>query len=407
MFGAAKATTSLTREHSRNMMTPTILLRSGWQDVNIGDISHTPGVVQLIRRYLPDIQILLWHNAMSDRSERMLRAHLSGVEWVDGQDERQLRAAIDRADLLLHGSGPSLVAQRQIEQWWLPHTDKPFGALGVTIESPSEQTVAVLNRAAFVFTRDTDSLVHMKRAGCTCPHQAFAPDGVFAMDMRDEVAADRLCDRLSLEEGRFICVIPRLRTTPYYRIRPTGDSPKRIAEIDRLNATHMEADARRLHEPIIRWVRQTGGKVLACPEMTYQVDLLKPMVIDPLPEDVKANVVATPEYWMPDEAHAIYRRAACVMSMECHSPIMALAVGTPAFYLRQPQDTIKGQMYHDLGLDDWVFEIEQSSPDEVAERLMWVNANVTASAAYRNAAMAKVAQTHEQAMRIIGGVLSV
>jgi len=38
------------------------------------------------------------------------------------------------------------------------------------------------------------------------------------------------------------------------------------------------------------------------------------------------------------------------VSMECHSPLIALAEGVPSVYLRQPTDTIKGQMYNDLGL---------------------------------------------------------
>ena len=53
-------------------------------------------------------------------------------------------------------------------------------------------------------------------------------------------------------------------------------------------------------------------------------------------------------------------RAHAVISMECHSPIIAAAQRTPFFYLRQPEDTIKGQMYYDIGLSDWVFEIDDA-----------------------------------------------
>jgi hypothetical protein len=53
-----------------------------------------------------------------------------------------------------------------------------------------------------------------------------------------------------------------------------------------------------------------------------------------------------------------YARAYTVLSFECHSPIIAAANGNPMFYLRQPEDSIKGQMYYDLGFDDWIFEID-------------------------------------------------
>ncbi len=39
---------------------------------------------------------------------------------------------------------------------------------------------------------------------------------------------------------------------------------------------------------------------------------------------------------------------------ENHCPILACVQGTPAFYLRQPEDTIKGQMWYDIGLSDWI-----------------------------------------------------
>ncbi|SEJ65503.1 hypothetical protein SAMN05192553_10798 [Cyclobacterium xiamenense] len=40
------------------------------------------------------------------------------------------------------------------------------------------------------------------------------------------------------------------------------------------------------------------------------------------------------------------------------------------FYLRQPEDTIKGQMYYDLGFDDWVVEIGQTEGYQIADRRM-------------------------------------
>lgn len=36
-----------------------ILLRSGWQTINIGDIAITPGMLRLIERYLPNAEVTL------------------------------------------------------------------------------------------------------------------------------------------------------------------------------------------------------------------------------------------------------------------------------------------------------------------------------------------------------------
>jgi len=144
--------------------------------------------------------------------------------------------------------------------------------------------------------------------------------------------------------------------------------------VNELNDQWKEADHAKLREAITAWVRQTGHKVLVCPEMTYQVDIMDELLIDPLPANVKAKVVKH-GYWLPDEATSIYAQAHTVLSFECHSPIMAAVTGTPCFYLRQPQDSIKGQMYYDLGLGDCTFEIEQTSSQQITDRLMEVTKN--------------------------------
>ena len=57
------------------------------------------------------------------------------------------------------------------------------------------------------------------------------------------------------------------------------------------------------------------------------------------------------------------------MSIECHSPLIALHNGTPTFHIRNPTDTCKGQMYRDIGMDDCFFEIDETSGAELWSRL--------------------------------------
>jgi polysaccharide pyruvyl transferase WcaK-like protein len=144
--------------------------------------------------------------------------------------------------------------------------------------------------------------------------------------------------------------------------------------VTRVNAEHKERDHAKLREAMIAWVRETGNKILVCPEMTYQVQIMDELLINPLPEDVKPFVVKR-GYWLTDEAASVYKKAHTVLSFECHSPIMAASCGVPFFYLRQPEDTIKGQMYYDLGFDNWIFEIDQTEGKQITERLrqVWTN----------------------------------
>jgi hypothetical protein len=357
---------------------PVILLVSGWQRVNIGDVAHTPGMLQLLSTYLPEAEVVLWPKDLGCEEERLLLRSFPKLRIVRGEPGDldhpacdAVRKAIAGATLLLHGSGPGAVGLPMIREW-MARTSRPFGFLGVTIGEVGEELKDVLQQARFIFTRETASLDVLRRAGIRDPEMGFAPDATFVLGIQDEASAARYMELHKLEEGRFICVVPRLRYTPYHRIHSYNlwDAAK-IAQVTADNLRHAEADHAVLRFAMERWIGATGHPVVLCPEMGYQTELYEPYLYNPLPDSLKPKVLMHP-YWLPDAAASLYRKAFAVLSMECHSPIIALANGRPAFYLRQPSDTIKGQMYYDLGLGDWVFEMDDTKGEAVADRLFEV-----------------------------------
>lgn len=370
----AGITDALGRSSSLNS-TKTILLVSGWQDVNIGDIAHTPGLIHVLKTFLPDYKIILWKKSRGEKVKELLNKNYPDVKIIYGSvskdrtvKDKEVINAINTADILIHGSGPYVVAQDCLEAW-MNYGSKPFGIFGTTIQSINPSLQRVLNASHFIFTRETASLEVLKQHGLSGNTISFAPDATFFFNLRDENKGLLFLEEHQLVEKEFICVIPRLRYTPYHKIKKVDWSAEKIREVETTNEKFKEVDHGKLRMAMIEWVRQTGKKVLVCPEMTYQVDIMDELLIDPLPGDVKAKVIKR-EYWLPDEAASIYARAHSVLSFECHSPIIAAANGTPMFYLRQPEDTIKGQMYYDLGLADWVFEIEESEGEQIASKLM-------------------------------------
>ncbi|MEO6983634.1 MAG: hypothetical protein ABI072_11050, partial [Edaphobacter sp.] len=176
-----------------------------------------------------------------------------------------------------------------------------------------------------------------------------------------------------LEPRHFICAIPRLRYTV------SGSHQAQDVVRDRVNAEHVLHDMDLLMDVMVRYVRATGNKVLVCSEMTYQLELGKKYLVDRFPSDLKSKVVWRNTYWMPDEAAAVYAKASAVLSMECHSPIISLVQETPTFYIRQSTDTCKGQMYPDLGLADWLFEIDKTDSGAIWQRLQGILANPSAA----------------------------
>ncbi len=405
---------------------PRILLRGAWQTTNIGDIGHTPGALGLIERYFPQAEVMLWPGGVGHGAREFLQRSYPALEIVEDYPavtslkptNDELRAAWQRADFMLHGSGSGFGARAHLAAWHR-ETGKPYGVFGVSADPISgfgdgrdpeggtladlrarisklpvthldAETRSVIENASFMFLRDGISLDYLRAQGVrTRGVMEFGPDTQFAMEQRDDAKGDAFRHAHGLQAGNYLCVIPRLRYTPYWQLynRPmNATDPTR----DAINQRTTERDNAKLRELIIAYVRQTGNRVMTCPEMTYQIELAKAVLVDPLPDDVKAKVVWRDTYWLPDEAAAIYARAQAVVSMDCHSPIIAIANGTPAFYVRQPTDTCKGQMYHDLGLSDWIFEVEETSGDELWSRLQATFTNPDRARAYGEAAMARV-----------------
>lgn len=402
-----------------------ILLRSSWQTVNIGDIAHTPGVLRICEKYLPETSMILWPGSLDRGVEPMLRRRFPKLRvvrdasgWRSANpraDDPTIAEAMREADLMMHGSGANLGARSDLEMW-RDKTSKPYGTFGVTLGSDiggtntepnfPDEVRRVLAGAAFVLTRETTSLAAVRGLNLGGPVTDFTPDGSFALDLRDDRAAKALMRANDLEPDRFLCAVPRLRITPYWETHPERKmEPAEVGRRKAVNAKYAEADHAKLREAITAWVRETRLKVLVCPEMTYEVGLIRPLVYDPLPADVKRKVVPMDRYWLTDEAASVYRQARAVVSMECHSPIIANANDRPGIYLRQPTDTWKGQMYPDLGLGRWKLELDGATGGEIAARLLEIHGDYDHALALAKKASAAADERYANAVRIVKSTL--
>lgn len=382
---------------------PCILLRSSWQSVNIGDIGHTPGALRLLEKHFPEARVTLWPGRLGHGSRELLEAGFPRLTIAEGSVDDagepttpELARAWDQADLYLNGSGSGFPG-REHAIAFRRATGKPVGVFGVSTDpvsgfgegrDPEGGTLDeiraeverlgprhlnkdlryIITRSDFFFCRETISRDYLRSQKLETPLIAFGPDAQLGMHLRDDAKAFAFLKANGLEEGKFICAIPRLRYTPYYRIRNTPRTPNDEVK-DAINERTVEQDHRKMRDMITAYVRHSGNKVLACAEMTYQVPMAKERLVDPLPADVQPNVIWRDTYWLPDEAASVYAKALAVVSFECHSPLIALRNGTPAFYIRQPTDTCKGQMYRDFGAGDWFFEVDETDGPEIWARL--------------------------------------
>ncbi|MFB9294694.1 polysaccharide pyruvyl transferase family protein [Persicitalea jodogahamensis] len=393
-----------------------LVLRSSWQTVNIGDIGHTPGVLHLLEKHLPEVDVRLWAGDVGNGVREMLANRFPKLEIFTNSDNEAVARAMQECDFLLHGSGPSLVARSDVKRW-KEETGKPYGVYGITFpgvysEDPKEVVEAnpldieLLNAAAFAFFRDSVSLDLAKKLGVHNAAMEFCPDGAFAVDLKNDAAATAFINEHGLEEGKFMCVLPRNRLTPWWEI------PSKNRSIDEKknarNELMREHDNAPLREAIIAVVRQTPMKILLCPEDETQVKLGKQIILDKLPEDVKEKVVWRDRYWLTDEAVSTYVRSAGIFGLEMHSPIMALGNGIPAIVGRFAEQTSKGFMWRDIGLNEWLFDFDNEA--DIARYVPAVLAMAqNPEAARKKAAKGRkfVEQRQKETMKMLGKTLDI
>lgn len=332
---------------------PHILLRNGWQSINIGDIAHQMGMLELLEEHIPEAKISFWASNLEHGAKELVQKRFPKTIILDGRAE--IDAAFKECDFLLHGSGSGFVAQADVGRW-RDETGKPYGVFGISFFKNNAKGIDILNGAKFVYFRDSVSMQTAKDQGLTTPIAEFGPDCAFGVvTLRDDAAADAWLKEVGLEAGKFLCCIPRYRWTPFWTVKKGREfDPKKDAR----NQEMKEHDHSQLREGIIAITRQTDNKVLICCEDMTQIPLGKEMIYDKLPDDVKAKCVWRDKYWLTDFALSVYNRSLGLFGNEMHSPIMCISSGIPAIVCRFDEQTTKGFMWRDIGLDEWLFTLD-------------------------------------------------
>ncbi len=390
---------SITGKHS-------IVLRSSWQTVNIGDIAHTPGVLHLLEQYLPDVNVRLWAGDVGNGVKEMILKRFPALEIFTSSDNASVERAFKECDFLLHGSGPSLVAQKDVAKWY-NETGKPFGVYGITYSESDKlsESVELLTKAEFVFFRDSVSLQNAKNLGVKSKIMEFGPDGAFAVDVYDKPAAKKFLKEHALEVGKFMCVIPRYRNTPYWTI-PSKNRPFDPVK-DARNQEMKEHDHKALREAIIQVTQHTDLKILIVPEDETQVAIGKEMLYDPLPEKVKKKVVWRDHYWLTDEAVSTYKLSAGLFGNEMHSPIMCIGNGVPAVVCRFKEQTSKGIMWRDIGLGEWLFDLDvEDEIKGIVPTVLWIAQNPEMAKKKASKAREKVVERQQATMNYVKQTLA-
>ncbi|MGB8170394.1 MAG: polysaccharide pyruvyl transferase family protein [Chthoniobacteraceae bacterium] len=388
----------------------TILLQSAWDTVNIGDIGHTPGTLRIIEQHLPDVQVTLWAMKLDERVTAMLRARFPKVEILQGSlagteaRDEQLRQAIGRADLFVRNSG---MGQDTSFIEFCRKIGKPYGLYGQSyfpsmVEGHgAAERIAMLDGASFIYCRESKTLDILKNAGVKAPTLEFGPDGCFGIDVRDEERGLATMKKLGLEERKFITLQLRTNTA-----KLPGVDDKRVPSLNPLHPSPQQVadDERRAgvyRDLVTRWVQKTRHKVLIAPEVKKEMEHNKRLIFDPLPPEIQKHVVNLEYFWNADEAASVFARAHTVVCHEPHSPIIALANGTPIIHTYSEFHSPKCWMFQDIGLAEWLPEFDSTPAEKMAEILFSIDADYPAALARVKKAMDFVHSRQAETMKTI------
>ena len=395
------ATGSALSAHSHDEGLGGVLLYSGWATKNIGDIGHTPGTLRYLEEYCPEVPVTLWLRQTNRAVTAMLRRRFPKLQIVQGRldgtgkaDTSELQAAFDACRFFLHNSG------MHYNRFWPPPKHlltscikhgKPFGLFGQSFDGfwpkDEKEMVDLLSHAAFIFTRDAESLFYLRNIGVRADVLEFGPDGCFGIDVRDDEKAERYMQKYGLLAKEFLTVTIRTHTRG-----------------DLIESEDPEGDAERaarLRSVITDWIQTTGKKVLLAPEVEKEILAAERFLYSPLPAEIKKQVVWRDTFWNADEAVSIYANARAMVAMEPHSLIMGLAMGTPIVHYFLPQHGVKGFMFRDIGLPEWLMKIMEEPPEHVSATLRQIDQDYERAQMKVRRAMQYVHQRSAEMMAVL------
>jgi polysaccharide pyruvyl transferase WcaK-like protein len=400
---------------------PVIILRSSWNDANIGDQGHTPGTLKLLERHIPEAEILLWHTEERPSTEAIVQRNFPKVKIIRGhfygktaEEEAELKRNFDRADLYMHGSGMGFnyglfgfdwggSISTLTPLWHCMEKGIPYGLYGNSFDRFAEPSPYVyrsaLNKAAFMYCRDTESLKFIRNEKFTAEVMEFAPDGCFGIDVKDESKAIAFLNENKLQDKKFLTVVIRTNT-PKLGVKGSGD----LLNPAQATPEQQEKDRNRMEKIrfiITRWVRDTGMLVLLAPEVNKEINYAKKWVYDELEKDVRDKVIWREKFWDVDEAMSVYSRAHTVVGMEPHSLIIALAAGVPVVHVPDFNWGRKAWMFRDIGLEKWLYDIDKTSAATIADTVSLIHKNYPAAKQEVKKAMDIVKQRQSASMNFI------
>lgn len=216
--------------------------------------------------------------------------------------------------------------------------------------------------ASFVYCRDSDSLEYLRQRNITNKRMGYRPDSTFFFGGVDDEWLGEFMQTHQLKKGSFVALI----------IRTSRNSPQDPL-LGVMNKDREQANMDKLVEFIEQWLSLTKTPIVLCPEVRWEIGAAKDYLYDRLSPESKRLCVWMSEFWTTEQAYSLFSASRLVISMEMHSVIMAISVGTPVLHPQFREAGRKARMVRDLGLGDWLMDIDEISSADLLKTAMAVH----------------------------------
>ena len=398
-----------------------------WGFGNIGDAAITPGLLSLLGHHFPDHRAAVVAEAAHERVRAYLRHDFPQCEVLENglgraydhaiaaakndlggtlpsfdggdvgyvfdtfaqnvveamkRDNPQFMSVLLNTRLLIYNSGMILVygegtlagtdfwgytVRRSLPLLVANKLGIPYGVYAHSFDSfdgePGQLYFRrLLNEAAFVFCRDGDSLEYLRHLDIGPPDTMFVPDSTFSFADRDDRWAEAFMTEHGLKSREFIVVIPRTWL---------GDGVISSSVGERRSKAHIA----KLRQIIEGWVRKTGMEAVIAVEVGRELPNAKRFLYDALSEDVRRQCTMVEDFWLAEQAAALYRHTRILITMELHSFLLAIPQGTPAIVPTFRESGRKIWMLRDFKLGEHMFDIDSASTETIEHALCQIHEN--------------------------------
>lgn len=227
--------------------------------------------------------------------------------------------------------------------------------------------------AEFVYCRDSDSLNYLSQRGLTNKSSGYRPDSTFFYNIFDEAWADEFMEKNGLDNEKFMSVMLRIPENKLDFNDPVGGAVTEGRKLEQM---------RKMKILLEEWVKRTGCKVLICHETRHTLKLAKKYLYDILSEETKKNCVYLDEFWTSEQAFSVFKRSRIITSMEMHSIIMSINVGTPVIHNPFDECGRKKYMMKDVGLKDSLIDVDSCTDFAMVDTAMKIHNNYAESKQY-------------------------